>query len=78
MRKHNETAIQRHVKVKGAASPYDGNLLYWSQRLKNHPTTRGTLAMLLYKQQGKCRWCELTFREGDQIEIDVRRFGGRD
>lgn len=70
LRKHNATAIRRHAKVKGAASPYDGNLLYWSQRLKNHPTTRGTLAMLLSKQQGKCRWCGLTFRTEDQIEID--------
>ena len=63
LRRHAGTEIRRHVKVKGAASPYDGNLLYWSQRLKNHPTTRGTLAMLLYKQQGKCRWCGLMFRE---------------
>jgi RNA-directed DNA polymerase len=70
LRKHSATKIWRHVKVKGAASPYDGNLLYWSQRLKNHPTTRGTLAMLLHKQQGKCRWCGLTFRADDQIEID--------
>ena len=37
--------------------------------------------MLLYKQQGKCRWCELTFREGDQIEIDhitPKSEGGRE
>jgi RNA-directed DNA polymerase len=70
LKRHDATGIRRYVKVKGTASPYDGNLLYWSQRLKNHPTTRGTLAMLLHKQQGKCRWCELMFREGDQIEID--------
>jgi RNA-directed DNA polymerase len=68
--RHDATVIRRHVKVKGGASPYDGNLLYWSQRLKNHPTMRGTLALLLHKQQGKCRWCDLMFREGDQIEID--------
>jgi len=70
LRRHSTTAIQRYVKVKGAASPYDGNLLYWSKRLKNHPTTRGTLAMLLHKHQGKCRWCGWMFREGDQREID--------
>ncbi len=70
LQRHDATVIRRHVKVKGGASPYDGNLLYWSQRLKNHPTMRGTLALLLHKQQGKCRWCDLMFREGDQIEID--------
>src|SRR5436309_463477 len=31
---HAATAIQRHVKVKGNASPFDGNLLYWARRLK--------------------------------------------
>ncbi len=30
----------------------------------------GMLGKLLQKQQGKCRWCELYFRDGDQIEID--------
>lgn len=70
LRRHDKTAIRRHVKVKGGASPYDGNLLYWSQRLKNHPTTRGTLTMLLQRQQGKCKWCGLLFREEDHIEID--------
>jgi len=31
--KHDETPIVRHVKVKGNASPYDGNLVYWSSRM---------------------------------------------
>jgi RNA-directed DNA polymerase len=71
IRKHGMTHIlSPYAKVRGNASPYDGDLLYWSQRLKNHPLLRGKLAKLLQKQQGKCRWCELTFREGDLIEID--------
>ncbi|WP_338255892.1 group II intron reverse transcriptase/maturase [Dictyobacter halimunensis] len=70
LRWHANTPIQRHVKVKGRASPFDGNLLYWTKRLKNHPLTRTTLGRLLQKQQGKCRWCELYFREEDLIEID--------
>jgi RNA-directed DNA polymerase len=71
IRRHSMTPIVcPYAKVKGNASPYDGKLLYWSQRLKNHPLLRGKLAQLLQKQQGKCRWCELTFREEDLIEID--------
>ena len=73
--------IQRHVKVKGTASPYDGNLLYWSKRLKNNPMLYGKLAKLLQKQKGKCRWCELAFKDGDRIEIDhitPRSEGGKD
>jgi len=71
IRSHSMTkVIHPYEKVKGNASPYDGNLLYWAKRLKNHPMMRGKLARLLQKQQGKCRWCELLFRDGDVIEID--------
>ncbi len=70
LRWHAATPIQRHTKVKGRASPFDGNLLYWAKRLKDHPLTKTTLGKLLQKQQGKCRWCELFFRDEDQIEID--------
>ncbi|WP_236038578.1 group II intron reverse transcriptase [Ktedonobacter robiniae] len=70
LRWHAAIPIQRHIKVKGKASPFDGNLLYWAKRLKDHPLTKKTLGKLLRKQQGKCRWCELYFREEDHIEID--------
>ena len=29
-----------------------------------------TKGKLLQKQEGKCRWCELLFQDGDLIEID--------
>lgn len=70
LRWHAAIPIQRHIKVKGNASPFDGNLLYWAKRLKDHPLTKTTQGKLLQKQQGKCRWCELLFKDGDQIEID--------
>lgn len=68
--KHAETPIVRHVKVKDEASPYDGNLVYWSTRRKNHPECPKKIAELLWKQKGKCNWCELHFREDDLLEID--------
>lgn len=71
LRRHRKTTIIRpYAKVKGNASPYDGDLLYWSQRLRSHPLTRQRVGMLLHKQSGKCRWCELHFRDGDKIEVD--------
>ena len=76
---HSLTHIQRHVKVKGQASPYDGNLLYWSKRLSKHYLLSGTLGKLLQKQEGKCRWCGLLFQDGDMVEIDhitPKSFGG--
>jgi len=70
LRMHGKTAIQRHTKVKGRASPYDGNILYWSQRLKKHPMMHEIKMRLLQKQQGKCRWCELHFKDEDILEVD--------
>jgi RNA-directed DNA polymerase len=70
LHRHTDTTVRRYAKVRGTASPYDGNLLYWSTRLKEHPLFRGTLGKLLQKQQGTCRWCGLLFKDGDLIEID--------
>ena len=68
--KHYETEIKRHIKVKGNASPYDGNLIYWSSRMGKHPEMPKTRATLLKRQNGKCAHCNLFFREGDVIELD--------
>jgi hypothetical protein len=46
------TPIKRHVKVKHTASPYDGNLIYWAQRLKDHPLTGTRTGILLKVQHG--------------------------
>jgi RNA-directed DNA polymerase len=81
LREHTQTHIQRHIKVKGTASPYDGNLLYWSTRLRNHPIVAGRLGRVLQKQQGKCKWCGLLFKDADLIELDhitPKSQGGKD
>jgi RNA-directed DNA polymerase len=81
IRKHKTTKIQRHTKVKGTRSPYDGDFKYWSQRLSNHPMLRSGLPYLLKKQKGKCRMCNLHFKTEDLIEIDhitPRSMGGGD
>jgi len=67
---HSRTHTQRHVKVKGTVSPYDGNLFYWSKRLTTHYMFSGTLGKLLHMQKGKCRWCGLLLQDGDKVEID--------
>jgi RNA-directed DNA polymerase len=70
LRRHTARPMQRHTKVRGTASPYDGDFLYWSTRLKKHAMLSGTLSKLLQKQQGKCHWCGLLFQDEDHIEID--------
>ncbi|NEO60994.1 MAG: group II intron reverse transcriptase/maturase [Moorea sp. SIO4G2] len=68
LKKHAKTKIVRHVKVKETRSPYDGDLIYWSTRMRKHPEMTKQKGRLLKRQKGKCAHCGLTFRDGDWIE----------
>jgi len=68
--KHTEKPINRHVKVKGGASPYNGDLIYWSSRMGVHPEMPKTVSTLLKRQKGKCTHCGLYFREQDLLQVD--------
>ena len=61
---------KNHIKVKGEASPYDGNLVYWSTRMGKHPEISQKEATLLKRQKGKCPNCGLYIKDGDLYEID--------
>ena len=77
---HARTPIVRHTKVKGTRSPFDGDLIYWSTRLGEHPEMNATVAKLLKRQEGKCAYCRLNFMDGDLMEKDhivEKRFGGK-
>lgn len=66
---HAETPIRRHVKVKGAKSPYDGDWVYWASRLGSHPELPKVVATLLRRQKGRCAHCGLYFGDGDLSEL---------
>jgi RNA-directed DNA polymerase len=68
--KHNRTPIRRHIKVRGAKSPFDGDWVYWATRLGTHPELPQHIARLLKRQQGKCAWCGLYFQSEDVREQD--------
>ncbi len=68
--RHHKIAIKYHIKIKGEASPFNGNTLYWGERMSNHPEMKKSVANLLKKQKGKCNWCGLPFQEGDKFEND--------
>jgi RNA-directed DNA polymerase len=70
LRNHTDTHQQSHVKVRGHAAVYDGNLIYWATRLKDHPLTGNTLGRLLALQKGRCPRCGLYFKDGDLLELD--------
>lgn len=65
-----ETAIVRHTKVTGKASPYDGNWIYWALIGRNVTERRFSLQKLIRRQSGKCAWCGLYFIPSDLIEVD--------
>ncbi len=64
------SSVNDYVKVLAAKSPYDGDLIYWSQRLSKHPQMPSRKSLLLQQQKGKCTWCNLHFQNGDVLEID--------
>lgn len=78
---HSNTKIIRHVKVRENKSPFDGDFIYWSQRMSQHPEASNRVKTLLKKQKGKCTICKLSFTSEDRLEIDhitPRSQGGKD
>jgi RNA-directed DNA polymerase len=67
--RHTATRRERYVKVRGKASPYDGHLVYWSQRLQRRWGTDTPMARLLRRQRGRCASCGLTVRDEDHLEM---------
>ncbi|NEO93343.1 MAG: group II intron reverse transcriptase/maturase [Moorea sp. SIO3G5] len=79
--KHAWTEIVRHTKVKETRSTFDGDLIYWGNRMANHPELNTTKGKLFKKQKGKCAHCNLSFRNEDLLEthhIVPRSLGGSD
>jgi len=79
--KHAKMPIKRHTKVQNNRSPYDGDWIYWATRKGDHPETTKAIGSLLKRQQGKCCWCGLYFKEGDLLETDhiiPKSLGGTD
>lgn len=78
---HSATKINRYVKVKGKASPYDGDWIYWSTRMGVHPEIPVRVATLLKRQSGKCGHCGSYLKDGEIIECDhiiPKSIGGKD
>lgn len=57
----------RFVNVKGEKSPFDGDLIYWSQR--ESKLYDGTSAKLIKKQNHTCAKCNMKFFPGEDIHL---------
>ena len=78
---HTDQKINRHTKVKGSKSPYDGDWTYWSSRMSKYSGSNRRITRLLKKQKGKCALCKLHFTMEDVIEVDhilPKSKGGKD
>jgi len=67
---HASTPIVRHTKVKGEASPFNGDWIYWSKRRGEYPETPNRVASLIKRQKGICSHCGLYFTSTDIVEVD--------
>jgi len=67
---HAKIPIVRYAKVKGTASPFDGNHIYWAKRTGNSPTIPPIKARLIKEQKGFCGICGKPFLPDDIIERD--------
>jgi 5-methylcytosine-specific restriction endonuclease McrA len=56
-----------HVMVKGNKSPYDGDLLYWSQR--NSKLYNGATSKALQKQNHSCAHCGLKMISDERVHL---------
>ena len=62
--------ITRYTKVKADSSPFNGETVYWSKRLRTSPLLPLRVSKLLSFQKGKCSLCGTTFKDGDLMEVD--------
>lgn len=79
LKKHKETLIKRVVRLKGGKSPYDGDWVFWAERLAKFHGVKPTVNKLLKRQKGRCAWCNHRFTSEDLLEVDhiiPKRAGG--
>ena len=67
---HSKIPIKRHAMVKGTASPFDGNSIYWARRTGKSILIPPIKARLIKEQDGKCGICKKFFLPDDTIERD--------
>ncbi|AFZ51627.1 group II intron reverse transcriptase/maturase [Dactylococcopsis salina] len=79
--KHAWTPIERHIKIEGTRSPFDGDWRYWSKRRGEYPGISKRVATLMKRQEGKCTRCGLYVKDEDVVEVDhivPKAEGGKD
>jgi len=58
------------VKIKGTASPFDGNSMYWARKNVKYCDMRKSLVRLIISQKYCCVLCGQLFTNNSRIEVD--------
>lgn len=61
---------ETYIKIKGEATPFDGNHLYWTERTQKYSIMSKTQRDMLKQQKGLCMLCKRRFVTGDVWETD--------
>jgi RNA-directed DNA polymerase len=72
---------RKHVKIVGNKSPFDGDHIYWGQRLAKYSGLSTSTKYLLQEQKGRCAICKDAFTINDRLEVDhiiPKSQGGKD
>ena len=69
LKRHDQTKVKNHIKIKANASIYDGQLLYFAKRVPLNNSHVSKLNGLFKKQEFKCKFCHAFFKPTDIIEI---------
>jgi len=67
--KLSDIPIRRHIALREGKSPFDGDWLYWSERLGQYPDVPKSVAIRLKAQKGICAHCGLHFTHDDATEL---------
>ena len=60
----------KHVKIKGDKSPFDGDYIYWGNRLSKYSGLASSMITMMNSQKNKCSICKQTFVLGERLEVD--------
>ena len=63
-------ASRQYTKIKGNASPFNGDHLYWAKRMEKYSGYSHSVCKLINRQYGRCARCQQPFSPMDIIEID--------
>lgn len=61
---------EKFIKIKGAKSPYDGDYIYWTLRIKSTGSLSIQVRTLLRRQNAICPICKKVFTCQDKMEVD--------